>query len=431
MKIHTINTKRKDQGTVLLISLGLTMIIGIFVTSYLAFTSFENKMVARSQSWNTAMPTAEAGVEEALTQLYRAGGGSNLSTNAWAFRGDGMYHKKRTLTTSSYYNVAIQPLGPSASLIWSTGYVAAPLSSPAVYVRRLVRVLATNAVSFGKGITAKGPITFNGGAHLSAYTVSNGVYNTTVAATAAALSNSGASGAVTFNGGGYVAGNIYTGPGGSVTIKGSAAVGDSSWIASASGIQSGHFATDANYQFQDNSVPALGSYDSAFVSAGTTNIAGIPGLATTYLVTDINLSSSSSPLLIYGDVTIYATGSDSVTIKGNGYIKLMPGASLNLYVAGNVDIGGGGVINGNNLAGALHIYGLPTSTKFKYTGGADFIGVVDAPEADFTFSGGARAIGAFVANSFSVSGGSNVYWDSSLGGGAAFAVASWNEMALP
>src|SRR5215469_9814315 len=115
-----------NQGSVLVLSLLVGVVLLITLTSYLALVSDENRAVGRTQAWNAAMPVAEAGVEEALTQLQYAGGVANLSSNGWTLGSDGMYHKSRTLNSSSYFGVAIQPLADP--IIWSTGYISAAVS---------------------------------------------------------------------------------------------------------------------------------------------------------------------------------------------------------------------------------------------------------------------------------------------------------------
>jgi hypothetical protein len=142
------------------------------------------------------------------------------------------------------------------------------------------------------------------------------------------------------------------------------------------------------------------------------------------------VSSLNTPLYINGNVTVYLTASSTKITGSSGFIQINTNSTLTLYLAGTLALGGGGVINLNNRANALTIYGLPTCTSISYSGNANFIGVVDAPEADFTFTGNETAIGAFVVNSCSVKGTGGVHWDSSLGASGNFLINNWNEMAL-
>src|SRR5512135_2992500 len=108
MKIKTnrIKTPRTSRGSVLLVSLGFAVIISVTLGSYLALIAGQHLTVARSQAWNTAIAVAEAGVEEALTQLHSVGT-NNLGANGWTLGADGMFHKSRSLSPAkSYYSVA-------------------------------------------------------------------------------------------------------------------------------------------------------------------------------------------------------------------------------------------------------------------------------------------------------------------------------------
>src|SRR5262245_38518044 len=89
----------RESGSVLL---GVMLIAGIILLalgSYLALASQENRVVKRSLCWNAALPMAEAGIEEALSQLKQ---------NTTNFAGDGWTTnqiKQRSLGTDGYYIV--------------------------------------------------------------------------------------------------------------------------------------------------------------------------------------------------------------------------------------------------------------------------------------------------------------------------------------
>jgi Tfp pilus assembly protein PilX len=437
-----IELSRGDQGSALIISLMLSGMIAITLISYLTMISGQHKSVARTEAWNAAMAMAEAGVEEAMEQLEAAGStnSASLSTNSWTLGGDGMYHKTRTLTNNSYSGFAGVAIQPAASpVIWSTGFVLAPFSTSGAYIGRLVKVIATNSVSSGNGITVKGTILFNSGS-MAGVTRTNGAYDlaTSDLIGAAALSNTNSAGAINLQGGGsHILGSTYTGPGGTVTVSGGAGVGNTLTY---SGIQAGHTNNNANYQFNDitaaMATAAVSGYLSSFTVTGGTNYAGTAGLSTAYQMTQFTTGNSTQPLIVNGNVTVYftapgstGTGGNSLTVQGSGYIKVMPGAKLTIYTAGNVTISGGGVVNGTGLADNTTIYGLPTATAVTYSGSANYIGTVNAPEALFTLSGGANVIGAILANSAVINSGT-VYWDSGLNSNPAFLTKNWNEVAL-
>lgn len=422
-----------NQGGALVVSLLIAVILLITLTSYLALVSDENQAVGRAQAWNAAMPMAEAGVEEALSQLQYAGNGTNLATNGWTLESDGLYHKSRTINSSSYYAVAIQPA--TNPVIWSTGYISAPIKGG--YISRLIKVQALPLPSFGEGITSKGQINFSGGAYLDGYTITNGFYDMASPVQAVALTDTNIAGAVSLGGCPYIVGYVetgdgpLTGSGATLNTGGSAVVGDTNYIATGGtgtnspNAEAGHYSNNANFQFNDVSTPTFSSYSSGFTTLGGTNIAGVSGQTNYY-----DVSSIPTPLYTYGNVIIYCTAASTKITGSSGYIDITTNSTLTLYLAGTMDIGGGGVINANGRANALTIYGLPTCTEISYSGGANFVGVVDAPEADFSFTGNESAIGAFVVNSCTVKGSGGVHWDSTLGAGGRFLINNWNEMSV-
>src|SRR6184192_173802 len=71
------------QGSILAIMLILSALIGLMLAAYLTMVGSQNKFTQRSQVWNNAMPTAEAGVEEALAHINYSGTTSNFAINGW------------------------------------------------------------------------------------------------------------------------------------------------------------------------------------------------------------------------------------------------------------------------------------------------------------------------------------------------------------
>src|SRR2546430_5246073 len=120
-----INTNVRPHASAMILTLLTATIVGISLASYFSFVSHQNLSVARSLAWNGTVPVMEAGVEEALTQIYY-NGFTNLSANSWTLAGDGLYHKTRSFGGGTYCEIAIQPVDPP--VIYSTGYTPAPLT---------------------------------------------------------------------------------------------------------------------------------------------------------------------------------------------------------------------------------------------------------------------------------------------------------------
>jgi hypothetical protein len=145
--------KLKMRGIVLPLALCIVVILSIIIVAFCSLTNNRNAAVERSQCWNQAIPVLESGIEEALTQIHYSGMNSSLLTsNGWTYGADGLYHKSRTLSDGSYYNVSIQPV--TAPVILSTGYVPVlTISSGNTtnYVSRRVKAIAQNTPAAGPG----------------------------------------------------------------------------------------------------------------------------------------------------------------------------------------------------------------------------------------------------------------------------------------
>src|ERR1043165_1012493 len=119
MKIRTT----KEAGGMLVTALILSAIMGTALASYLGVVRAQHRSVARSLAWNTALPVAEAGIEEAMAHI-------NLNTNralaGWTLVGTN-YVKSRTIWGVKYdLTVSTDFLKP---VITSKASVSAPMST--------------------------------------------------------------------------------------------------------------------------------------------------------------------------------------------------------------------------------------------------------------------------------------------------------------
>ena len=132
-------------------------------------------------------------------------------------------------------------------------------------------------------------------------------------------------------------------------------------------------------------------------------------------------------MVVTGNATFVVTGNFSMS--GHSFIYIAPNASLQLIVGGSTTtLSGGGVVNGTGIAANFSYIGLPSNTSVSYSGGSTFIGTVNAPEADFSISGGSDFTGAAIVKSFNDSGGSNVHYDEALAGNGLLVMTSYTEL---
>ena len=432
-----IRTQSQSQGSVLLVALLTAAIIGLALASYLTLCSNQSLSVFRSTSWNEGIPVAEAGIEEALTQIYYTGI-TNLSANNWTWGTDGFYHKTRSVgNDGSYYEVVINPVDPP--VIVSTAYARAPLvpssafgmilgtvssgGPPNPYVKRRVQVNTIGSASVSGAMVAKGNIDFSGqnvgtdsfDSRDPNYST-NGRWDPAKTKAGGDVRTNARDGKVAAIdvGNANIKGHVGTGPLGVVDVGSGGSVGDLAWVnASTQGIESGYRTDDENMDISDVKEPfSGGAFTPIGHKVGKINYTYVLPLDGNY-----KLSSISGKVLVTGNATLWVT--DSVAFATGDFIQIAPGASLKLYVsAATATIGGNGVINGDGSANSFAYYGLPTNTSLKMNANAKFTGTVYAPQANFHLGGGGSDPydfnGACVVNTVKMNGHFHFHYDEAL-----------------
>src|SRR5947207_2187035 len=110
--------KFHQAGNTLLIVMMVAGILTLALGTYLELTSTQNKSVHRSLCWNSALPLAEAGVEEALSHMTK--NLDNYANDDWTQSGTN-YSKQRYLG-DDYYTVNIAGSPGTLVTITATGY---------------------------------------------------------------------------------------------------------------------------------------------------------------------------------------------------------------------------------------------------------------------------------------------------------------------
>ena len=280
MKMKLLRPHRK--GSVLLVTLVITGILGFTLASYLTMIGSQNRSVVRSQNWNASIPLAEAGVEEAIVHLNKNCLWSDITRDPVNWNADGWVsfeggiQMTRSLG-SNYYTVIIAtnaPYSQTQPAIFSEGYVPAILArnTPETFfaaigtqdqtqpktVARKIRVRTSRNGLMTSGMTAKESIDFNGnGVTTDSFDSENPAYSTS--GQYDPLKNKD-NGDVSVNfgiidtlgiGNANIFGKVAVGPGGSISIGSNGQVGDKAWNATHQGIQPGHSRDDMNVSFPD------------------------------------------------------------------------------------------------------------------------------------------------------------------------------------
>src|SRR6267154_165106 len=363
------NSKTKfDSGSVLVAAVVMSAVIALVLGSYLTVLASRNRITMRSQSWNEAVPVVEAGLEEAFTHLQSDGSGA-LANNGWSavlINSNSVYQKTRYFTNSSFFNdksyyvVTISNAASAGPVIYSQGFVPAPLETN--YISRLVQVTTTNPSVFSKAIAAKGVVTLSGSAVVDSFNSSNPLYSSNGVYVASLREANG--GVVTdstnrpaINGmTGRINGRAGTGPGGTVTVSGSGGVGDLAWL---TGVEPGWTNQTMNVTYPDQTVSATVAAAPAPIAGtvGATNYQYVLGSAN-YKLNALTISQSGpgNPVIVTGNATLYVTG--NITVSGSGYIYMAPGSSLTLIEGGSTaTISCSGIVNSTVNAASFSYVG--------------------------------------------------------------------------
>ena len=454
MKTKQLQRNSRQHGGILVATLLTVIVIGIMVAGVLNLAVHEHRMEARATSWNAALPAAEAGVEEAMSQLQANGPGSaagglfgNLATAGWTSSG-GVYSMQRTLNSNSYYQTSISSATPP--VITSTGFFRAPLSQN--YISRTVSITTTNNGLFVKGLIVKDGVTSNGNSvSADAFDSGDPLYSTNGMYIASKATDGGGiatlssvANALNF-GAGTIYGAVATGPGGS--IPAALYVGDKAWLAAnpTQHIQPGRVTTDMNASFPDVLAPytsGLGLTQVKINAAGQTYpiTSAVPGLTLVWYLTSgdyyINSGTLSGKVVVAGNARIYVTSSATVNFApATDSISISNNASLQFYV-GSATAALPNVSNPTGKAAKLQYFGLPTNTNITCTVNTDFIGVMYAPNAKITMGGNGtgseqKIIGAVIGKSMFYNDTFSFHYDKALartGLARGYLIASWSEL---
>lgn len=426
---------RETQGSILVIALCITLVLGIGLSSYLLLMRWQHVAVARSQAWNAALAMAEAGVEEAMAQLNPSAliFSTNIDrgANGWSLQPDGMYHAQRGTLTNGYYDVAIT--ADTYPLIYATGYVTIPSLSTTV----------SRSVKLGTGVGAlfRGPLAARVNVDLKGNKITtdsfdssdpahstNGLYN---AATRKAGGDIASTDGIINVQNANVMGTLYTGPGGSYTINAQGSVGDVAWVSGGqTGVEPGHFKNDFNMDFPAVSAPySTGTAPTGGTNSGT-NYTWILGNDNYMCATNATFNTGDA-ILVTGSARVYVTG--NFTMSGSSTLTIAPGARLELYVAGaNTTIS---TVNNSGNCSSFTYFGLPNNASITLTGNASFLGSIYAPNANLTLSGGGQNTldyqGAIAVNTITMNGHFNLHFDENLkrnGPMRGYQITSWSEL---
>lgn len=438
---------RQERGSILIVVVVLTALMGITLASYLHMVSNQNLSIMRSMAWNEAVAISEAGIEEAMAHLNR--NRTNRVRDGWVLEGTNVVKEK--IIHGQKYKTYIDAYADRPAIV-SEGWVKHPKTGEMLPSPRAVRVTTTNDAIFAKGMVAKGSIDLAG----------KGIVSDSFDSTTEAGSTGGRYDVTKRRDNGDVATNssvvdtldvwnakIYgkasTGPGGNVKIQ-NGTVGSLAFHASgATGVEDGWSNDDMNVYFPNVEHPGGGAYEAVGIPSvwmsGFYTIDGTPQwfdfvVPSGYYRLKTGLTLNNKSMVITGP-TIFLIEGD-ISVSGTlGGITIATNANLEIYMAGNqAFIGGKGILNKAGRAANFSYWGMPTNTEVVLQGNGDFIGTIYAPQAALKFGGGGSTgddfSGAVVGASVKLGGHYKFHYDESLGffgPRRGYTIVTWNEIA--
>lgn len=437
---------RRERGTILIVALILSAVIGISLASYLTLSSNSMKLANRSFYLTSAVNIAETGVEEAMWCFNQVTAGVALGTawSGWTISGSNAKRTFTDFTLSGGATVTLRVLVNNYNAvsgiqpkIYSEAVVAIPNETRTI--AKALEVDLRRRSRFAMGLVAKNQITFNGNvAQVDSW---NSLYNDDGTPRGSPVSYSTG---VRHAGGSVGSTSVAVG---SIAVNnadifGYASVGGSSSSGvsvGSNGIISGNFsASGGTVDYSRVATDFTANFDAMTAPTTATDIAvgsfpgvlGADGVTATYRYA----GQINSSFTVRGNTTLILTGTgDVIKMNGGGdVLTVANNATFVIYTPGDVDLTGGGVVNPNSQASSLQIYGTDTGTQsIEVGGGAQFNGVVYAPNANIKIHGNPDVMGSIVGNNITVVGSAKFHYDEALGnfgGSNPFGIVRWLEI---
>lgn len=429
----------RKRGSILVVTAIFGAAVTLALGSFIALAVNNLKLGNRSFQLNGSLNLCESGIEHALYSL------SNSSWSGWSAHASGSDNKVYSVVDIDLgqgmkgkfkvvvFNVSTSP----TPRIVSEGTVTPPVGRP---VTKQVEVQVRRRSHWANGLVARDTIKFSGGnASVDSYISDDANYSTaglyvyakrrdrgtagsvSVTTDAISLSNADIWGFVATGGA-----QPQTGPNGTVLGADSPVVGDPDYH----NIDPDRVATDFSANFDPVVAPT--SFDATYIDI--TGNADIGTAGTGITVRAANMTNTNNKTInIYGDVTMVVA--NVVDIKGS--LVIQPNSSLTLYVGGDLEVGGTGVVNHSGLPEKLIIYGTASTvggqTIFLHGNGA-LHAAVYAPNAVLELKGGGNSgemSGSAVAHSVKITGNYAFHYDEALaklGAGNPFSISRWREL---
>ena len=429
-----------NSGSVLVAALLMAMVLGITLGSYMMWVGTQNVLTRESHAWNAALVVAEAGIEEGMAHINsKFSTNAPLNANGWSGPTGGFYRPQETRVllsgsvTNGWYNPSVSR-DPTTQfpIVYSTGYTMVPLVGRPI--ARVIEVKTGLSPAFNGAMAAREDIKFNGTTiNIDSYdsmdsnhSTPTGMYDpVTRKANGHVASNYGFVNVGNAN----VYGTIRTGPYGTYNVGPTGKAGDLNWAGP--GIQPGWYINDFNADFPEAALPDDFVKNIQPTGAGTNIYVLSNG---DYTLSSLTMQPNDH-VLVTGVARLWVTG--DIDMRGKASFEFeTEGASLTIYMQGAS--GAFTQINTKGNANSFKYFGLPSNTSLSWSGNANYVGTIYAPQASFTLGGGGSDVmdyqGACVVKSVIMNGKFNFHYDEALarrGPMTGYYAKSWSELPPP
>lgn len=434
---------RSERGSAVITVLVLAAVTALIASSLLFRAVQESRLATRSVFQSVALNLAEAGIEEGL---HAANTGRLNAANGWALASGATADHVKTVSgfslqqaTGAFYVRVDQGTSTTPTII-AVGLVQIP-GQPRI-VKQL-RVTAAKRSLWANGIVAKNAVTFSGSAAVDSYDSQLGAYNVTTnrsdQATVASLRT--LADPVVLNSNASIFGYVATGGQDPTVGVGGRIYGlttPAGTLVDQTRIRRDFSANLPDVAAPTGSMYSLGDVKTTLSLPRAGDVVGANGRYL-YSMTSLQLAGTDV-FTVLGPVDVIVSG--KITTAGNAALTVgsasVTTATLNIYVAGQVDIAGNGVVNNTNVPASMSIWGTAPSTSspkqdIKIGGNGTYTGVVYAPNAAVNFTAKNGVFGAIVSDQTTVAGNGAFHYDVRLGAvvqsmDIAFRTTSWSEL---
>ena len=447
-----------QRGSVLIVALLLAAIIGVALVSYISLTTGSLKQAQRTFLGTGAMNLAEVGLEEAIYAFNQVDN-TSLATAWTGWTLDNSVSPK----TATRIFTGFTPGQNSTGLVkvYVEGYdglVSAPVivsksivtPDTGAVLTRFIKVTLRKRGLFSNGLVARNNITWSGHPLADSWNsdpdnnAATAALPYTVATRTANIVVGSLSGDIALGSGGEVYGYAKTGTSGTITGGTVHALGTTTNDPT-------RRTNDFNATFPPVTTPTPTTVNTIASTIGTSDLPmTLPRGTDTantadgkyyYSLPGISSNGNATKILtIAANVVLLPTagsGSTAISLGGNASILIDASATLLVYTQANISIAGNGVANTNSQPISFQVYGTNTSLggqSIDISGNGQLKALVYAPNATLSLNGGGTSgdvMGAAVANSITMNGGTAFHYDDSLGNftsGNPYGISNWREL---